>query len=284
MVVQTEVPKQALEPTVLHAVKGKQKKKPADKLAYAAYVIENLPDEKAALAKMDELLRREGFTDFEIGGVLSVLRMNKWYNKYANFAALCQHQFGFSVRKAEYLIRIYIFLLEGNVPTEELEQVGWTKVRILCGAIDPKNLKDWLPKAKTMSSAQIAQALKATASQENLDQLAKTTTTLTFKPHADQLETIKAALDKAKEAGNTTYDTVALEYVCLDYLGTPVAKEAQLPAMPAGTIHPMFSKPSIKELSDDAIVVYMRNVGSDMAIDLFVKAFPGWQIAMIPPE
>ncbi len=42
--------------------------------------------------------------------------------------------------------------------------------------------------------------------------------TLTFKPHDDQFQTIKAALDKCKQESGTKHDTVALEYICLDYL------------------------------------------------------------------
>jgi hypothetical protein len=43
-------------------------------------------------------------------------------------------------------------------------------------------------------------------------------TVKTFKVHADQKKTIDAALDKAKKASGTTVDTVALEFICLDYL------------------------------------------------------------------
>jgi len=37
--------------------------------------------------------------------------------------------------------------------------------------------------------------------------------------HPDQLETILDALAKARREGNTNYDAVALEGICMSYLG-----------------------------------------------------------------
>jgi hypothetical protein len=62
------------------------------------------------------------------------------------------------------------------------------------------------------------------------DQSAKTVTTKTFKVHEDQKEIIETALKKAREDGNTTFDTVALYYICQDFLGgqTPAQRLKQM--------------------------------------------------------
>jgi hypothetical protein len=41
----------------------------------------------------------------------------------------------------------------------------------------------------------------------------------TFKFHDDQIKTVDAAIEKAKQSSNTPDDSVALEYICLDYMG-----------------------------------------------------------------
>jgi hypothetical protein len=37
--------------------------------------------------------------------------------------------------------------------------------------------------------------------------------------HPDQSEVIQLALERARIEGNTEFDTAALEYICLQYLG-----------------------------------------------------------------
>ena len=41
----------------------------------------------------------------------------------------------------------------------------------------------------------------------------------TFKFHEDQVKTVDAAIEKAKKSSNTPHDSVALEYICQDYMG-----------------------------------------------------------------
>jgi len=42
----------------------------------------------------------------------------------------------------------------------------------------------------------------------------------TFKLHSDQKEIVEAALSLAKRKGGTTVDTVALEYIAQEFMGT----------------------------------------------------------------
>ena len=46
------------------------------------------------------------------------------------------------------------------------------------------------------------------------------TTYKTFKLHPDQKEIVEAALTNVKEKTGTPYDTVALELICQQYMGT----------------------------------------------------------------
>ena len=49
------------------------------------------------------------------------------------------------------------------------------------------------------------------------------TTYKTFKLHPDQKEIVEAALGDAKKRSGTKFDTVALELVCQEYMGTASA-------------------------------------------------------------
>src|SRR6476646_8170706 len=49
------------------------------------------------------------------------------------------------------------------------------------------------------------------------------TTYKTFKLHPDQKEIVEAALEDAKKRSGTKFDTVALELVCQEYMGTASA-------------------------------------------------------------
>ena len=46
-----------------------------------------------------------------------------------------------------------------------------------------------------------------------------------FKLHEDQQEVVAEAIEAAKEASGSDVDSVALEYICLDFLGKPFKKK-----------------------------------------------------------
>lgn len=89
---------------------------------------------------------------------------------------------------------------------------------------------------------------------------AKTVMTKTFKMHEDQKATIEAAIEKAKEVSKTTVDTVALEFICLDYLASGNKKKGNAPA------------------KIDATAV--ANLGVEAALDIFSSAFPNHNITI----
>jgi len=55
------------------------------------------------------------------------------------------------------------------------------------------------------------------------------TTTVTFKVHEDQKETIGEALKKGKQEFKTDVDTVALHNIAQMYLGNAIAMEVKCP-------------------------------------------------------
>ncbi len=256
--------------------------------------VEALATETAAMARLDELRQQEGVTDFELGGALLMIRKNHWYGKHATFADLCEREFGFVVRKAQYLIAIYAFLVDAKVPWQEVERLGWTKLRMLCGKIEPDALAGWVSKAEEMTVVQLREALKQTTQIGGGGATSSSVKTKTFRLHQDQAETLSAALERAKEDGSTDVDTVALDYICIEFLSAPPKTVLHHQtggstntgdAGPAGaSIGPIqklraVGLKGLPSLDPDAdpktlVVEYLKQIGAIPAIAICREAFP----------
>ena len=90
---------------------------------------------------------------------------------------------------------------------------------------------------------------------------AKKTTTMTFKLHEDQKQTVREALDKAKHETGTEFDAVALEQMALDFLGGT----SKLKAMP-----------TLKEL--------MAGKSAEEVLQVFGEVFPDVELTAELPD
>ena len=254
-----------------------------DPLHDAAHVIENLPDEATAMAKIHQLIDEQGLNYFELGGTLQVMHEKKWYAGRQTFGELCEEEFGFSRRKAEYLIRIYNFLGAADMTWEQVKAVGWTMMRVLPGKVDPKAAQEWVEKAASMSVQQLREEVKvAKVGQETgQKQVASSVLTKTFKLHADQKESLETALDKAKKEVSTEADAVALEHVCMTFLspGASVPKEkpeATVKAVATSPGDPGYVWPSVKAMCQHVLAEHDGDVDQTMKslFDPFEEVFP----------
>jgi len=73
--------------------------------------------------------------------------------------------------------------------------------------------------AETLSVAIKAVKEHLAASGGTINSGSTTVQVKTFKFHEDQVKTVDAAIEKAKKSSHTPHDSVALEYICLDYMG-----------------------------------------------------------------
>ena len=189
-----------------------------DKLQGSANVIENLPSEESALTMMKKLTLDQAINWFELGGVLNKINKEQWLGPYGSFDELCEQEFGFKKSKAHYLMAIYKKLLVVGLSWKDVEEIGWSKLRLLCSKLSPDQLSTWVEsgKAKELTRLEIEADLKGDTSIDTESQVS----TLTFKPHDDQLDTIMTALAKAKKMAPTPFDTVALEAICTEFIAT----------------------------------------------------------------
>lgn len=207
----------------------------------------NEQDARKTVAALNENTEK---SYFKLGGVLSVILKNKWYEPYGHFRDLVENEYGIHYRKAMYWISIYDHLVESKVPWSKVKEIGWAKLKELADILTLDNVDQWVEVAKNNPQLKFLEIVKQAKQNDQpalADQSAQVsiTTNKTFKVHSGQKETIEAAINKAKDECNTSVDTVALENICLDYL------------------------------SGDSLKKRLVQMGPEKAANLVAEAFPG---------
>lgn len=226
-----------------------------DEIADMVHEIENLK-EKDARKLAAELNEQAEFTFFKLGGVLSVIQANNWFAPFASFREYVETEHGLHYRKAMYWVAIYNDMTAAALPWKKVSHLGWTKLSVLSPILNADNLDEWVKIAEQNNMSTLTELVRAAkqAATGQTTQIsgpdnAVTVVTKTFKLHEDQKKTVDAALEKAKEAATTDVDTVALEFICLDYLGS--------------------KKPKPKTLTEQ-----LQGAGIDAALEALNAAFP----------
>ena len=224
-----------------------------DVLQDMVHEIENLK-EKVAYQLIDNLIEQTGVTYFKLGGVLSVCVFNQWFQGYPSFKEMLEGKYGFAYRKGMSLIEIYNKLANSGIPWSKFcpdgKPLGWVKVQVIAPVVTQENVDNWVKIATEQNTLTLIETVKnskkGTLSLE--DKTVKAVTNMKFVLHSDQKATIEAALAKAKQQSSTDVASVALEFICLDYMGGSTLKDRVKAAGPValGKI--------IAELYDDAKV------------------------------
>jgi len=180
--------------------------------------------EKEALAAIGQLTEQTELTFFKLGGILSLVLANNWYTPYPSFKEFVENVHGLHYRKATYWIEIYNRLSNSGVPWAKVSKIGWTKLKEIAKVLTQDNVDEWVKIASEQNTITlidtVKNALAKDAPKAIEDQMSKAVTTMTFKVHEDQKATIEGALSKAKEITGTQVSTAALEFICIDYLGS----------------------------------------------------------------
>jgi hypothetical protein len=91
-----------------------------------------------------------------------------------------------------------------------------------------------------------------------------------FKVHSGQKATIEAAIDKAKAASNTDVATVALERICVDYMGGETLQE-RLAALGPDDLAKMFAD-ALNAISKDAAAAVIKSVHQSVSHDIDLES------------
>lgn len=196
--------------------------------------------EVSALKQKQSLKVAKDLTDeidcnyFKLGGVLAKIQDESWWEGegFVSFQVYIQAELGMPYRKAMHLINIYDHLQESGIPYEKVKNLGWTKLKEIAPVINEENVDDWVDTAENMNNLQLMDEVKEfkqgeTSDEDVAEKVKNAIKTKIFKLHQEQQEVVEEAIDAAKEACGTEFDSVALEYICLDFLGSPSKKKAK---------------------------------------------------------
>lgn len=196
-------------------------------------------DKETALEIVPSLIDSVDFSYFKLGGVLSAIQDNGWWEGESDsFKVFIQDNFGLHYRKAMYLINIYDKLVEADIPWAKVSGIGWTKLKELADILTVDNVDEWVELAKSMTTLNLQAAVKAAKAGElnadgTTDPDSSGVSTITFKVHPDQKETINQAVESAMEEAETEFKGVALEAICMNYLAGGSTKKTPVPSLTA---------------------------------------------------
>lgn len=240
--------------------------------------IENL-QEAQTYELIGALVDQIEFTYFKLGGILSRAQAHGWQDGYPSFGEFVEGKYGLAYRKAMYLINIYNSLVDSKVPWDKVAGLGWSKLREIAPLLTLANVDHWVALAEQQNHVQLIESVKvAKGEKKALDNLS----TLTFYPNVDQRAKFKAALAKAKEALGTEVSSVALEYICLEYLGSHQTLAQHMQA-----IGPAQVGKSIKEAFEgnpELLASFMVEIGFEKALNAIAASAPHLNIVVSEEE
>lgn len=200
--------------------KGTKTNGTGDLIMDIAHEVENLSKAKVH-SEATKLAENIEINYLRLGGILKLIRDNSWFEGFASFEQFVHEQFGYTSRKANYLIQIFDNLVTKQIPWDKVAHLGWTKLKLLASVLTPENVDEWAAKAEKLSRLELQSVLKA-GTTGGVGSKAKTkseTTRLSFALKQDQFDIVMQALAKAKGELHTSYDSVALEHVMAGYVG-----------------------------------------------------------------
>jgi len=139
---------------------------------------------------------------------------------FENFKEYCEAEVGVQYRKARYLVGIAEVIRDLSIAWEDVEGVGWTKMRALIPILKEEGIVgDWLEIAKEYSVKDLEKLVKDQKAGFDIgasggDRIV----TLTFRMTPEQSEIVTDALDTAKKVSETTDPVLALEQMAFDYV------------------------------------------------------------------
>ena len=152
-----------------------------------------------------------------MGGLLYIIRKNKWYEPHATFMEFCDTLVSIQYRKAMYLIDIYRTLIDNHIPFEAVAELGYSKMVAISPHINEANYNELIAWAKNLNVTQIDDELKLSMSKskEFIDKVQLSSvlspdykeTTKTVKPDVSVLKQLltTTSIDLVMSALKTIY-------------------------------------------------------------------------------
>ena len=129
--------------------------------------------------------------------------------------------------KARTLIQIYTAIVESGVAWAQVQDIGWTKLRAIARVLDKESEHHWIAVASNHSKKEIIELVKQhlTASGGAVAGSSTATRVRSFNFQEVLAETVTEAIEKMKKSSNTMDDSVALAYICQEYIESPTLQQ-----------------------------------------------------------
>jgi hypothetical protein len=123
------------------------------------HLIENM-NKSDAFTRLDDLAELSEKTFFEIGGVLSKISKNKWFDSCPSFEDWITKNTTYRISKARALIQVYDAVVAAELPWVAIKDIGWTKLRAFARVLTKDNAEHWLGIAKSQGKLDLIEQVK----------------------------------------------------------------------------------------------------------------------------
>jgi len=137
---------------------------------------------------------------------------------FEDWRSYTEDELGVQYRKAMYFVDVWDVVKKLNLPTAQVEKLGWTKMKDLTRVMTEKNAKDWLEKAKKMTTREITEEVRDTRKRETGKATGPETIKLSLIMGEDEGNIILDAIAESKKLCDSENEVVALGLVCQDWL------------------------------------------------------------------
>lgn len=138
---------------------------------------------------------------------------------FSSFEEYCQEELKIGYRRASYLVKIAQTVKQLEINWEDIEGIGWTKIRAILPALEQdKEVGDWIDLARDLSVKDLEKLVKDHKIGLKVDGDSNLAlVTVKFRVTKEQYEIIADALSAAKEEIELDDDVAAFEEIAYQY-------------------------------------------------------------------
>lgn len=160
-----------------------------DPLTHLIQAVENATAEDAR-SVIVRLIESRGFNSFAVGGLLNKAFYEKWHKAYgfSTFVEYIETELGISKSKAYYHRSLYEHVVAAELSWDELQHIGWAKIRSVLKYINKDNVDEWIGLAETMTATELAEYGKKLALEMVQNEGAETNSEINDEKTSTQVE------------------------------------------------------------------------------------------------
>jgi hypothetical protein len=136
---------------------------------------------------------------------------------FEDWRSYTENELDIHYRKAMYFVDVWDTVKKLNLPMGQVEKLGWTKMKDLTRVMTEKNAKEWLEKAKKLSTRELTEEVRVTRKKETGRSEGPETIKLNLIMGEDEGNIVLDAIEEAKKLTESPNEVVALGMICQDW-------------------------------------------------------------------